>query len=94
MSKWLLKINRNPYIENPDWDLIQNSLSEMDKHRSSMILLRRKAKGEIVVHGGNLSEGKKIYYVNYWYEMTDQLFQEEEEEGALRNCIHMIRILS
>jgi hypothetical protein len=81
-SKWLLKINRDPYVENPKWDLIQNSLSEMDGQRLSMILLRRKAKGEIIIHGGNFSDGKKIYYVNYWYELTDQLFQEEEEMGT------------
>ncbi|PRZ15934.1 hypothetical protein CLV36_103160 [Laceyella sediminis] len=80
-NQWLLKINRDPYIENPNWDLIQNSLSEMDGQRLSMVLLRRKAKGEIIIHGGNFSEGKKIYYVNYWYEITDQLFQEEEEMG-------------
>jgi hypothetical protein len=80
MSKWLLKINRDPYIENPYWALVQEYLKKMDGKSISMVLLRRKAKGEIVVHGGNLVDGQTIYYVNYWYELTDQLFEEEDEE--------------
>ncbi|MBA4544711.1 MULTISPECIES: hypothetical protein [Thermoactinomyces] len=81
MTKWLLKINRDPYIENPDWELVQKYLKQMDGKSISMVLLRRKAKGEIVVHGGNLVDGQNIYYVNYWYELTDPLFEEEDEEG-------------
>ncbi|TCS96618.1 hypothetical protein [Hazenella coriacea] len=81
MSKWLLKMNRAPYIENPDWQSIEEHLAKMNGQDVSMVLLRRKAKGELVIHGGNIIDNEKIFYVNYWYELTDQLFDEEEEEG-------------
>jgi hypothetical protein len=65
MSKWLLKINRDPYIENPYWALVQEYLKKMDGKSISMVLLRRKAKGEIVVHGGNLGFILMILILNW-----------------------------
>lgn len=81
MSKWLFLVHRDPYMEVSDWKVIEDYLSKLNGHNPSIIILRRKAKGELVIHGGNLANDRKIYYVNYWYEFTDRLFDEQEEEG-------------
>ncbi|TCS96616.1 hypothetical protein EDD58_101252 [Hazenella coriacea] len=46
-------MNRAPYIENPDWQSIEEHLAKVNGQDVSMVLLRRKAKGELVIHGCN-----------------------------------------
>jgi hypothetical protein len=64
MSKWLLAVQREPYMGVADWNVIEDLLSKMNGQNPSMMILRRKAKGELVIHGGNLVDHRKIYYVN------------------------------
>ncbi|GGA42010.1 hypothetical protein GCM10007416_13680 [Kroppenstedtia guangzhouensis] len=81
MSQWVLTPEQLSPIKDPDWKVIEEYLTQLDGEKRSVVTLKRKAKGELIVGGGNLIENEALYHVGYSYIVDDELEREEEEEG-------------
>ncbi len=76
MSLWLLTPEHLSPINDPDWKVIEEYLTQLDGQKRSIVTLRRKAMGELIVGGGNLIDNEVLYHVGYSYIVDDDL-----EEG-------------
>jgi hypothetical protein len=73
MKKWTLHVEgKSRTIDDPSWEQIYQVLTRIDGDTFTQADLRLTGTGFLMICGGNLEQGKRIYAVEYYPE-DDQL---------------------